>query len=128
MQKTSANELKPFDIFYKSSTSEFGINKHYYVCIYTQKLDENNHLINDVYGLMISSNQKFFDLPNDYNVKIEINGIPCFVLCDKLFRFKVEETMEIKEKKLNKYEILEVSENLNKFIGEVKRQMGEQLK
>ena len=77
---------------------------------------------------MISSNQKFFSFPNDYNVKIEINGIPCFVLCDKLFRFKVEETMEIKEKKMNKYEMSEVSEKLNKFITEVKRQMGEQLK
>jgi hypothetical protein len=122
------NELKPFDIFYKLSQSEFGINKHYYVCIYTQKQDENNHLINDVYGLMISSNQKFFGLPNDYNVKIEINGLACFVLCDKLFRFKVEETMEIKEKKLNTYEKSEVGEKLNKFITEVKRQMGEQLK
>lgn len=128
MQKTSANDLKPFDIFYKLSQSEFGTNKHYYICIYTQKQDENNHLINDVYGLMISSNQKFFGLPNDYNVKIEINGMSCFVLCDKLFRFKVEETMEIKEKKLNTYEKSEVGEKLNKFIAEVKRQMGEQLK
>jgi hypothetical protein len=117
--------IKPFDVFYKMTTTEFGQSKHYYVCIYSQALDENNKLVNDVYGLMVTTNQKYFDLPNDYNVKTEINGTPCFILCDKLFRFKIEDTMEVKEKKFSRYEMSEITEKLEKFIAEIKRQIGE---
>lgn len=126
MTKTLATKfIKQFDVFYKLNTTEFGQSKHYYVCIYSQSLDENNKLVNDVYGLMVTTNQKYFDLPNDYNVKTEINGTPCFVLCDKWFRLKIEDTMEVKEKKFSRYEISEITEKLNKFITEMKRQIGE---
>jgi hypothetical protein len=123
--KTLPNEIKPFHIFYKEASAEFGSNKHYYVCIYTQNEDVNNHLVNDVYGLMITTNQKYENFPNDYNVKIEINGKPCFVLCDKLYRFKVEQTMEVKEYKLTNYQKSEVVDKLQKFYTEIKRQMKE---
>lgn len=125
MKTLPSKVIKPFDVFYKMTTTEFGPSKHYYVCVYSQAMDENNRLVQDVYGLMITTNQKYFDLPNDYNVKTEINGMPCFILCDKLFRFKVEDTMEVKEKRFTRYEKSEIEEKLEKFIKEIKRQIGE---
>jgi hypothetical protein len=118
----------PFDIFYKEYTGEYKEKngKHYYVCIYVQELDGNNRLKNDVYGVMVTTNMKYENLPNDYNVKIEINGRPCFALCDKLFRLKIEETLEVKEQKLSTYQKSEITEKLNKFYKEIQRQMGEQ--
>ena len=121
--RTLPKEIKAYQIFYKTTVSEFGEHNHYYVCIYSQRYDTNNRLVSDVYGLMVSTNRKFENLPNDYNVKIEINGTPCFVLCDKMYRFKIEETMEVKEQKLTNYQKSEISEKLNKFYNEVKRQM-----
>lgn len=121
--RTLPNEIKAYQIFYKTTVSEFGEHKHYYVCIYSQRQDINNRLVSDVYGLMISTNKKFENLPNDYNVKIEINGTPCFVLCDKMYRFKIEETMEVKEQRLTNYQKSEIAEKLNKFYNEIKRQM-----
>jgi hypothetical protein len=85
--------------------------------------DENNHLVNDVYGLMITTNQKYKNIPNDYNVEIQINGKDCFVLCDKLFRFKIEENMEILDQTLTVYKKSEVKEKLDKFMKEIERQM-----
>lgn len=127
--KTLVNNIKPFDVFYKEYKGEFGETngKHYYVCIYVQELDENNRLKSDVYGVMVTSNMKYENLPNDYNVKIEINGRPCFALCDKLFRLKIEETMEVKEQKLTIYQKSEITEKLNKFYKEIQRQMGVKL-
>jgi len=129
MKKTSQNNIRPFDIFYKEYKGEYDATngKHYYVCIYTQSLDGHNRLISDVYGIMVTSNMKYENLPNDYNVKIEINGRPCFALCDKLFRLKIEDTMEVKEQKLTNYQKSEIIEKFNKFNNEVKRQMGEHL-
>ena len=123
--KTSQNNIKPYDIFYKEYKGEFNATsgKHYYVCMYVQELDSNNRLKSDIYGIMVTSNMKYENLPNDYNVKIEINGRPCFALCDKMFRFKIEETMEVKEQKLTTYQKSEIQEKMNKFYKEVQRQM-----
>jgi hypothetical protein len=125
--KTLQNNIQPFDIFYKEYKGEYdGTNgKHYYVCIYAQELDGNNRLKSDVYGIMVTTNMKYENLPNDYNVKIEINGRPCFALCDKLFRLKIEDTLEVKGQKLSTYQKSEITEKLNKFYKEVQRQMGE---
>ena len=125
--KTSQNKIQPFDIFYKEYKGEYdGTNgKHYYVCIYAQELDGHNRLKSDVYGIMVTTNMKYENLPNDYNVKIEINGRPCFALCDKLFRLKIEDTLEVKGQKLSTYQKSEITEKLNKFYKEVQRQMGE---
>jgi hypothetical protein len=72
---------------------------------------------------MITTNSKYENIPNDYNVRIEINSKPCYVLCDKLFRFKIEQTMEVKDTKLTVFERSEVKTKLDKFIKEVNRQM-----
>jgi hypothetical protein len=127
--KTLQNKVSPFDIFYKEYKGEYGETngKHYYVCIYVQELDGHNRLKSDVYGLMVTTNMKYENLPNDYNVKIEINGRPCFVLCDKLFRLKIEDTLEVKGQKLSAYQKSEIKEKLNKFYKEMERQMGEQI-
>jgi hypothetical protein len=119
------NPIKPFDIIYKEYAGEFGqeSSKHYYVCIYTQSEDENNRLYSDIYGLMITTNKKYENIPNDYNVRIEINDVQCYVLCDKIFRFKIEQTMEVKDTKLTVYEKSEIKSKFDKFIKEVNRQM-----
>lgn len=117
-------DFNPYDIFYKEfENKDFGPSKHYYVCIYSQKIDENNRLVSDIYGLMITSNPKYNNIPNDYNVKIEINGKVVFVLCDKLFRFKVEEKMTLIDRKLNNFEKSEIKEKLKKFLTEIERQV-----
>lgn len=117
-------DFNVYDIFYKEfETKDFGPSKHYYVCIYSQKLDENNRLVSDVYGLMITSNQKYNKIPNDYNVKIDINGKEVFVLCDKLFRFKVEDKMTLVDKRLSNFEKSEIREKLKKFLNEIERQV-----
>jgi hypothetical protein len=123
MTQTYLSNIQPYDIFFKEFDSEFGRSKHYYICIYTQREDNNNHLANDVYGLMITSNQKYQKIPNDYNVELFLNGKVVFVLCDKLFRFKVEETMEILPTKLTTYKKSEIKDKLQKFVKEIERQM-----
>lgn len=117
-------DYQPYDVFYKEfATQDFGPSRHYYVCIYSQKIDQNNHLVSDIYGLMITSNQKYNNIPNDYNVKIEINGKEVFVLCDKLFRFKVEENMTLVDRKLSNFEKSEIKDKLKKFLNEIERQV-----
>ncbi len=121
----SKQTIKTFDIFY-APRNVGESRKHYFVCIYSQEKDANNRLFSDIYGLMISTNPKYQKLPeNDYNVQIEINEKTCFVLCDKWYRFEVDDSMEIKPAVLEEQTRIEIMAKLNKFIKEVKRQMGE---
>jgi phosphate starvation-inducible protein PhoH len=117
------SRLLPYDVFFADKTCDFSDkNKHYYVCIYTQELDTNNVLFNDVYGLMITTNQKYNKMQNDYNVEIMVNGRRCYVNCDKMIRLQVDEKVTIKQQRLSQTEIKEIKINLNKFLEEVKRQ------
>lgn len=122
--KTYHSDLfaKPFDIVY----ANFGGKKHYYVCIYTQKLDPNNPLKNDIYALFITTNPKFEYLinhHNDYNVKTEINGKKAYICCDKVTRLKPEHIIQIKSIELTEIEKMQIKEKYDAFIAETKRQI-----
>lgn len=119
------SNIRPFDIFFADKKSDFDNNfKHYYVCIYTQAEDPNNKLWNDIYGLIITTNQKYRNMTqNDYNVEIEINGHSCYVCCDKLVRMRIDRNVKLKRQKLSNEKIEEVKANFFKFIEEMKRQV-----
>lgn len=115
----SPSKLRPFDIFF----AERNEDKHYYVCVYSQELDGNNTLKNDVYGLIITSNQKYrYMEKNDYNVEISINGKPSWVCCDKMVRLRINEDVTEKNIKLTRENIIQIKDKMAKFFIEIQRQ------
>lgn len=121
---SSKHLIKPFDVFFALRKTDFGEKKHYYVCVYTQSEDGNNKLRDDVYGLIVSTNPKYKNmLENDYNVEIEINGVECFVNCDKMVRIRLDENVELKTTRLPSSKKEEIKKMLNKFLKEMERQV-----
>lgn len=123
MENNKALIIRPFDVFYAIKNTEFGEKKHYYICIYTQKEDENNKLFNDIYALFVTTNQKYENFSNDYNVEIEINDVKSYVNCDKIVRLRIDERMELKQTRLSKEKRKEIQTMFEKFVSEIKRQM-----
>jgi len=120
---TCLSNIQPFDIFFAEKRGDFENKyKHYYVCIYTQTNDINNPLKNDIYGLIITTNQKYKNIVNDYNVEIELNGKSCYVCCDKIVRIKLDHNVYPKHKHLKPEKIDQIKFNLSKFMNEIKRQ------
>lgn len=121
----SRGGIKPFDILFADCNSTFGGKmKHYYVCIYCQKNDNNTYLANDFYGLLITTNDKYKKIGyNDYNVEININNRICYVCCDKLIRIQNDYTVCKKTYSLNSQEVAQIKDKFNAFILETKRQM-----
>lgn len=118
--KTCRSNLNPYDIFF---AKRIGGN-HYFVCIYTQSNDINNVLTEDIYGLLITTNQKYARIPkNDYNVEIYINNRRCYVCCDKLIRINKRDAVKKKYYTLEEEEKSEIRSKFSKFINEVERQM-----
>lgn len=113
----------PFDIF----LAEINGVKHYFVCIYSQQHDINNHLSGDIYGLMITTNPKIEWLidtkHNDYNVKIEINRKNCFVCCDKMIRMQLSDVIIKKRKRLTPKEMCAINQKVIGFQYEIHRQI-----
>ena len=121
--------IKTGDIFHAEYNNYYGTKKrHYFYCIYSQEEDINNHLYEDVIGLMITSNKKLdyiVDNINDYNVKVKLYTTNSYVCCDKIFRFNKNEKIESKGDLLDDYEKKKVLEHYKKFINESLRQLGD---
>lgn len=127
MKKFYRSSIEPFDVFLAKDNGQYNESgRHYFVCIYSQEKDINNHLSNDLYGLMITSNNKyakFFDNNfNDYNVEIRLNGKVSYALCDKILRIPNNQKVIKTEHKLTNGEIYNIKKYLIKFMEEIKRQ------
>lgn len=127
VKKIYRSSIEPFDIFLAKGNGQYNKSgRHYFVCIYSQEKDINNHLSNDLYGLMITSNNKyakFFDNNfNDYNVEIKFNGKISYALCDKILRIPNNKNVIKTEHKLTNGEIYNIKKYLKKFMDEIKRQ------
>lgn len=121
------SSIEPFDIFLAKDNGQYNKSgQHYFICIYSQELDINNNLANDLYGLMITSNSKyaqFFDNNfNDYNVEVRFNGKVSYALCDKILRIPNNQKVIKTEHKLTNGEIYNIKQHLKKFMKEIKRQ------
>lgn len=118
-----SNNIEPFDLVLVNTKKD----KHYYVCIYAQTLDGNNRLTSDIYGLVVTTNNKYENLPyNDYNVPLEINGKKAYVNCDKLVRIKLYDNVQKKDFFIPHDKRKDIRYNLDKFITEVKKQIAEE--
>ena len=127
MKKIYRSSIEPFDVFLAKDNGQYNKSgRHYFICIYSQEKDINNHLSNDLYGLMITSNNKyakFFDNNfNDYNVEIRLNGKVSYALCDKVLRIPNNKKVIKTEHKLTNGEIYNIKKYLKKFMEEIKRQ------
>lgn len=116
--------ISPFDIFYAEKENEFKTKRHYYLCIYVQSLDDNNNLRNDVYGLIITSNNKYeFLTHDDYNVPIELNGKKSYICCDKMVRMVIDNKMYKKNMKIPLYKRKQIIHKMQIFSNEMYRQL-----
>lgn len=119
------SNIYPYDVILANINGQ----NHYFVCIYTQLIDNANRLTNDIYGLVISTNKKYEHIfenhYNDYNAKIKINGKDAYVCCDKLTRISTrQERIILKHISLTENEKEDIKKYLKKFLQEVKRQTG----
>jgi len=118
------SNILPFDIFFADKKCDFEDNfKHYYVCIYSQQLDQSHRVLNDLYGLIITTNKKYEYIQDDYVVPIVINERKCYVCCDKLVRIKLDEKVQLKQYYLTEEQKEQVRVKTVKFMQEVKRQI-----
>ncbi len=125
--KSASKVIKTGDIFLAKYSNYYGKNKaHYFYCIYSQEEDINNHLNEDIIGLMITSNPKMEDIIknyNDYNVKVKIYTTEAYVCCDKIFRFNTKDKVVNHGDLLDELEKQDILEHYKKFIGETLRQL-----
>jgi hypothetical protein len=114
-----SEKILPFDLFVGYAYGQ----RHYYVCIYSQDVDENNPLSNDVFGVLVTTNQKYKKMfYNDYNVPITINGRQGYACCDKMLRFKKED-IDKKPYGIPRAVARQIKEKTIDFFTEVMRQM-----
>lgn len=117
------------DIFLVEYKNYYGHQKHYFYCVYSQEMDINNILTNDVVGLLITTNRKMEKIiknDNDYNVKIKLYTQNAYVCCDKQMRFNKKEIKDVKGDLLDDREKAEILFYYKRFIKESLRQLGEQ--
>lgn len=124
MMTSHSDTIKPFDIFYAELYTPYGEKrKHYYVCVYAQPYDFNNPLESDIFGLVITTNQKYKRMKyNDYNAKVKIGNKLAFVCCDKLVRVPIK-LVQKKNLQLNMSEREEIQEKFTNFNRELLRQL-----
>jgi hypothetical protein len=79
--------------------------------------------MNDIYGLIVTSNQKYKHIPNDYNVDLYIYKKLAFVNCDKLFRIRLTEDITIKDFIVPEEKRKEIMNKTKKFMNEIQKQM-----
>jgi hypothetical protein len=117
------------NLIYRVFLADYGGKKHYFVCIYTQKADVNNRLVNDIYGVLLTTSnktKKVYQKHNDYNVSLLYNKRETYARCDILARFDLEKVI-FKDKIEKKYG-LEIEEKVRKFIDVIKKQLRRNLK
>ena len=117
------SNIKVFDVFFTEKATEYGVNKHYYLSIYTQRDDSNNNLNSDIIGLLITTNKKQEENNGRYVVPVKINGKFSYVCCDRPYKFKLDNSVEKKPVILTTKEKAEIMYKLNLFLEEINRQM-----
>lgn len=124
MMTYHSNTIKPFDIFYAEIYTPYGQKrKHYYVCIYAQPYDFNNPLESDVFGFVITTNQKYKHMKyNDYNAKVKIGKKDAYVCCDKMVRVPIN-SVQKKQTQLTMNEREDIQSKFLNFNRELLRQL-----
>lgn len=116
---TSRSKVLPYDIFYSKR------HKHYFICVYTQELDNSHRLNTDLYGVIVTTNKKYNHVRDRYVVPTMINGVESFIRCDTLTRIdSIISEIEVKQAKLTFEEREEVNEKVKTFTNEILRQIG----
>lgn len=117
--------IVPYDIVY----SDAGVGKHYYLIVYSQRLDSNNELNNNYYGLIITTNDKYKKLLQSgkerYAVPIELSGEQAYICCDKVFMLQPSERTILEEKNfyLSVRKRKEIQKKYRLFLKELNKQV-----
>lgn len=115
----SRSKVLPYDVFYSEK------HKHYFICVYTQELDNSHRLNTDLYGVIITTNKKYRRIRDRYVVPTTINGVESFIRCDTLTRIDCINTeIEVKQAKITFEERAEVNKKIKTFTDEILRQIG----
>lgn len=118
------NIIKPGDIFISNHLSPDNktIKKHFFVCIYSQFKDNRTSLFNDIVGILITSNQKYDEIYDEYAVKVNVKR-KSYACVDKQFRFTKNQVSFVD--RVSEREMTKIILKMEKFTRETERQMYE---
>lgn len=124
-----SKNIKTGDIFHAEYSNYYGKDKkHFFYCVYTQHQDINNTLVEDIIGLLITSNTKYeyiIENKNDYNIRITINGKRSYVNADKIYRFNTNDNISFKKERVSPKQKKKILKFYKRFLKESLRQLGD---